>query len=541
MMPRRNGCWVVIFAALATAILSGDARAAPKPLISYFRPTPIIGTLTTSGWGIGTSGPRDPDNGIEDIAHWRYWDGKIIKAPDGTYHLFCSKWPAADGIDGWLSDSVSVHATSKNVLGPYREIGPTYTYQNSRGHNTTGLTLLDGTYAVLESAIVPGWIFTSPTLAGPFTYQGSIAWNGNGYNPQNVTSNLQIAIGGDNRYWAIGSSGFVLSSDKLLGTFQTLGPSIYPTIVGTNNGRAEDPIIWYSGGYYHVVYNYWDIRRAYHIMSVDGIHNWTSTGVAVDRTTDTFQYMDGTVNHWGNMERPNVYMENGHVAYFTFAVTDQNKDQSNNCCSTGSKVIVVPFDGASFDNDNGGLGGFGGGGGAAGGGGLAGGASGAGGGAGGAGGKGPGGFGGRSVGGSGGLSNGAGGASGASGAGGKVSSGAGGRTGPGTGGESSSAGGTGTRGQGGAMAGSTGGVTQGTDNSSGCSCRSAAAGTSSWEQAMSLLVALGLVTSSRQRRTAMGRPTTVASTSRAGGGCRSAKIGAVREPSRPAVVILDQR
>jgi hypothetical protein len=102
------------------------------------------------------------------------------------------------------------------------------------------------------------------------------------------------------------------------------------------------------------------MRRAYHIMSADGIRNWINTGVAVDRTTDAFRYTDGTVNHWGNMERPNVYMENGHVAYFTLAVTDQNKDQSSNCCSTGTKVIVVPFDGVAFDNDNSGLGGAGG-------------------------------------------------------------------------------------------------------------------------------------------------------------------------------------
>jgi hypothetical protein len=50
-------------------------------------------------------------------------------------------------------------------------------------------------------------------------------------------------------------------------------------------------------------------------------------------------------------------MENGHVAYFTFAVTDVDKDTSD---STGSKAIVVPFDGVSFDADNGGAGGSGG-------------------------------------------------------------------------------------------------------------------------------------------------------------------------------------
>jgi MYXO-CTERM domain-containing protein len=394
---------------------------------------------------------------------------------------------------------VSVHATSTNVLGPYKEVGLTYTYQNGKGHNTTGLTLVDGTYAVLESAIVPGWIFTAPGLNGPFTYQGSLRWNGNGYNPTNVTSNLQIAVGGDHRYWAIGSSGFVLNSDTLLGTFTAVGPSIYPTISGTDNGKAEDPIIWYSGGYYHVVYNYWDIRRAYHVMSVDGVHNWISTGVAVDRSTNFLRYTDGTVNHWGNMERPNVYMENGHVAYFTFAVTDQNKDQGSNCCSTGSKVIVVPFDGVSFDADNGGLGGFGGG---------AGGAAGAGGNTAGAGGGGSAGHGTTSGGGgaAGAAGTGAGGrGAGGAGAGGTATAGAGGAaTGAagaaGTGSSRASSGGAvGTGGSAGSGVGAGGRATDPGQTSSGCACRTGADPSGSSGPGLLLLFAAAWLRAHRRR------------------------------------------
>ncbi len=330
------------------------APASAKPMIDYFQPIPIRGTLTTSGWGIGTSGPRDPDNGIEDIPNWRYWDGKILKADDGKYHLFCSKWPASKGIAAWLTDSVSVHAVSDNVLGPYKEVGPTYSYQNGKGHNTTGLRLVDGTYAVIESAIVPGWIFTSGSLDGPFDYKGSIATDNNGFNASNLTSNLQIMVGPDQKYWAISGSGFIMNGDDILGTYKVRTPSVYMPNAGMDNSKAEDPILWYSGGFYHVVYNYWDARKAYHIMSRDGVNNWQDTGVAVDRSTDFCRYTDGTVNHWGNMERPNVVMENGHVTYFTFAVTDVNKDEGSNCCSTGSKVIVVPFDGVAFDADNGG-------------------------------------------------------------------------------------------------------------------------------------------------------------------------------------------
>ena len=176
--------FLCVSAFLNIGFVSGVSPAAPKPLINYFKPIPIINQLTTSGWGIGTSGPRDPDNGIEDIPNWRYWDGKIVKADDGKYHLFCSRWPVSKGLAAWMTDSVSVHAVSdNNILGPYKYVGPTYTYQNGKGHNTTGLTLIDGTYAVVESAIVPGWIFTSSSLDGPFNYQGSISWNGEWVQP----------------------------------------------------------------------------------------------------------------------------------------------------------------------------------------------------------------------------------------------------------------------------------------------------------------------------------------------------------------------
>jgi hypothetical protein len=339
---------------VALTLVGVTSPATAKTMIDYFQAIPIRGKITTSGWGIGTSGPRDPDNGIEDIANWIYWDGKVLKADDGKYHLFCSKWQASKGISAWMSDSVSVHAVSDHVLGPYKEVGPTYTYQNGRGHNTNALRLLDGSYAVIESAIVPGWIFTSKTLDGPFTYKGSISWNDNGFNVGSVTANLGIFVGPDKKYWGFSNSGAVMVADDVLGKYEVKTSKIYLDNPGANLNYAEDPMMWYSGGYYHVVYNYWNIHKSYHIMSADGIRNWKATGLAVDPSTDFCRYEDGTVNHWGNMERPNVIMENGHVTHFTFAVTDKNKDSGSNCCMTGSKILIVPFDGVAFDADNGG-------------------------------------------------------------------------------------------------------------------------------------------------------------------------------------------
>jgi len=129
------------------------------------------------------------------------------------------------------------------------------------------------------------------------------------------------------------------------------GPSIYPGLPGLPARNLEDPVIWNSGGMYHIVVNCWSERKAFHLTSADGITNWKNRGLAYDPTTNFVRYKDGTVNHWDKIERPGVLLENGHVAYFTFAVLDVPKDQEKGNDNHGSKVIVVPFDGAALDRE----------------------------------------------------------------------------------------------------------------------------------------------------------------------------------------------
>ena len=87
------------------------------------------------------------------------------------------------------------------------------------------------------------------------------------------------------------------------------------------------------------------------ITSRDGIKDWTNCGVAYDPSATIVRYPDGTVNHWNKAERPSVYIENGHVAALTLAVIDVEKEQDKGNDGHGSKVIVVPFDGAALDRD----------------------------------------------------------------------------------------------------------------------------------------------------------------------------------------------
>src|ERR1035441_10897899 len=77
--------WIKLCAVMST--LGASSPAADKTLIDYFLPTPIRGQLTTDVWGAPNVLPRDPQNGLEDstMKQWCYWDGQIVKGPDGKY------------------------------------------------------------------------------------------------------------------------------------------------------------------------------------------------------------------------------------------------------------------------------------------------------------------------------------------------------------------------------------------------------------------------------------------------------------------------
>jgi hypothetical protein len=59
---------------------------------------------------------------------------------------------------------------------------------------------------------------------------------------------------------------------------QTHSDPMGPSTVESTYTLAEDPMIWFSGGQYHVLYDYPDDRVGYHLTSSDGIHNWTDQG-----------------------------------------------------------------------------------------------------------------------------------------------------------------------------------------------------------------------------------------------------------------------
>jgi hypothetical protein len=338
------------------------APAMSKTLIDYFLPTPVIKQTTSNAWGSAGVLPRDQDNGVEDKTNksYSYWDGKILQAKDGKYHMHVSRWNQSAGHNGWFG-SVCVHTVSdSSPLGPYVDKGLCYNDQNGKGHNVMVEQMNDGTYFVLVSETRrPATVYTSKSLDGPWVAKGTMFFEKNGFNidvgsGSQLHSNTVILPRPDGSFLSIAREGVIsLSTNGILGPYKVMTKSVFPIVQGLNNGFAEDPVIWRSGGKYHITVNWWDAKQARHVMSDDGINNWKDMGVAYIPSRDFIKYTNGVVNHWTKIERPQVFLKDGHVTHFTFSVIDVEKDKDGGNDNHNSKVIVVPFDGLQFDKDHG--------------------------------------------------------------------------------------------------------------------------------------------------------------------------------------------
>ncbi len=342
----------------------------PKPFISYFMPMPDA-TLSQSVWGGAEVGPRDPLNGLEDrtLARWNYWDGQILKGTDGKYRMFASRWDQSLGHMAW-GGSLAVSAISDRLYGPYNDRGLIWPDdERGKGHNVVALQLPDGRYAVVVSETRNGDVFVSQDIDGPWEKLGSISVDQSGFTSVKTpgdrqdtaaqaawkASNVSLIARPDGRFAIIQRSGqILLSANGILGPYKVMGDSIYRGVAGipqTDMRAYEDPVIWYSGGWYHVIVNHWRSRRAYHLISRDGIAGWRFQGMAYEPDAKFIRYADGTINRWNKLERPAVVMADGHVIAMSFAVVDTSKESQTGNDGHGSKVIVVPFDGASMDRD----------------------------------------------------------------------------------------------------------------------------------------------------------------------------------------------
>jgi len=345
--------------------------AGEKTLVDYFLPAEPQGSLVSKGiWGAPNVLPRDIKNGLEDpkMEKWCYWDGMVVKADDGKYYMYASRWTQeSHHHNGWTEDSKGIVAISDHMMGPYRDMGEAWPdwicragYKGA-GHNVVGLRMKDGRYAMVTSEITDGNIFVSDRPAGPFKHLGVIQVDYNGFEPGlaryntglRKMANVMIFLRPDGRYALMGRNCSVMISDgEITGPYKIMSGPAWKDLEGVEQDNMEDPTIWYSDGMYHIVVNYHVNDTSYHLTSLDGIHNWKNRGLAMSRQGESiFRYTDGTVNKWFIVQRPTVYLEDGEVKAFNFSVIDVHKGDDGGNDNHGSKIVMVPFDGKAFAKD----------------------------------------------------------------------------------------------------------------------------------------------------------------------------------------------
>ena len=53
---------------------------------------------------------------------WYTWGASVIKADDGTYHMFYARWAKQYKFGGWLARSEVAHAIADHPLGPWKYV-----------------------------------------------------------------------------------------------------------------------------------------------------------------------------------------------------------------------------------------------------------------------------------------------------------------------------------------------------------------------------------------------------------------------------------
>ncbi|MEN8734492.1 MAG: DUF6250 domain-containing protein, partial [Lentimonas sp.] len=326
--------------------------------------------------------------GFEQDDYW-VWGSSVVKADDGTFHMFVSRWPKALPFHpGWMVASEVAHCVSYTAEGPYEFVDvalgargakywdgrsihnprvvkhkDTYVmYYMGSTHPFEAITdpavlTLDSAYTVVARSNKRIGIATSKSLDGPWERRDSCILD---TQPDTyyefLTSNPAPWINED------GSVKLIFKSRKYNGSFpyhssmkiglatadHFEGPYTVASdepIFGVDKvGEIEDPYLWRDESGYHLIAKDQQGKVSGHYHSGILAHSDDAMHWVVDENPVAYSrkllWNDGKTIEMGQLERPLGLIQNGKLSHLFFATMDGPGGFGN---STKSWNMVVPL------------------------------------------------------------------------------------------------------------------------------------------------------------------------------------------------------
>lgn len=282
------------------------------------------------------------------------WGASMTRDDDGLYHIFFSRWKKEYGFNSWVTHSEIAHAVGSDPFGAFefKDValparGAEY-WDGLCTHNPTILRIGDKYYLYYMGNTGDG--APSPEGSLNWTHRNNqrigVAVADSPYGPWRRSDKPLIDVGAPEDSDALMTSnpavsrmadGRMLMVYKAVGLKRELpfgGPVVhlaavsdspegpfekYEELIFTLPGDdfpAEDPFIWCDGRRYHAVVK--DQKGGFtgvkgHSLALfeseDGLHWGPAANALISDTT--VHWADGDSTQFHNLERPQIYFENG--------------------------------------------------------------------------------------------------------------------------------------------------------------------------------------------------------------------------------------